>query len=477
MNAGLPLLHDTFARAARRAAATDTPTLASVSVPLRPLDFCDLIAAWDDGATPWCFHEAGDASVTLYGWDCAAELSATGDTRFAQIDARWRALVRDAVTAGPQPPRLVGGFRFDAQGPRSAHWASFPDASMTLAKLLIVREGDAHWAVCQQVVAAHDDPAALAHACLARIESLGTLAPAAEDDAPQLLHTQALQAREWQHEVRRAVDAIHDGAFGKVVLARDVFEQYARPVAIAPLLRRLRRRDAHAHLFAVRRDGACFVGATPERLARVAAGDVRTHALAGTIRRGATPDDDRALGAALMASAKERLEHALVVDAIRAALAPLSRELDVPDQPSLHRLPKLQHLSTPIRATLNAEATLLQVVAALHPTPAVAGHPRAPALDHIRAHEGFDRGWYAAPIGWIDAHGNGDFIVALRSALIAGGACRLFAGCGIVADSEPVNEYQETELKLSGMRAAIRVREAAAERPGRTQASASSMVD
>jgi salicylate biosynthesis isochorismate synthase len=204
---------------------------------------------------------------------------------------------------------------------------------------------------------------------------------------------------------------------------------------------------------------------------------VRTHALAGTIRRGATPDDDRALGAALMVSAKERLEHALVVDAIRAALAPLSRELDVPDQPSLHRLPKLQHLSTPIRATLNAEATLLQVVAALHPTPAVAGHPRAPALDHIRAHEGFDRGWYAAPIGWIDAHGNGDFIVALRSALIAGGACRLFAGCGIVADSEPVNEYQETELKLSGMRAAIRVREAAAERPGRTQASASSMVD
>ena len=103
--------------------------------------------------------------------------------------------------------------------------------------------------------------------------------------------------------------------------------------------------------------------------------------------------------------------------------------------------------------------------------------PRAPALDHIRAYEGFDRGWYAAPIGWIDAHGNGDFIVALRSALIAGGACRLFAGCGIVADSEPVNEYQETELKLSGMQAAIRVRDAAAERPGHTQASASSMVD
>ena len=118
----------------------------------------------------------------------------------------------------------------------------------------------------------------------------------------------------------------------------------------------------------------------------------------------------------------------------------------MPEQPSLHRLPRLQHLSTPIRATLKADATLLQVVAALHPTPAVAGHPRAEALDHIRAHEGFDRGWYAAPIGWIDAHGNGDFIVSLRSALVDGGACRLFAGCGIVADSDPINEYQETEL-------------------------------
>ncbi|MBN3731886.1 isochorismate synthase, partial [Burkholderia sp. Tr-20390] len=192
-----------------------------------------------------------------------------------------------------------------------------------------------------------------------------------------------------------------------------------------------------------------------------------------------SPDDDRALGAALMDSAKERLEHALVVDAIRAALAPLSRTLDVPEQPSLHRLPRLQHLSTPIRATLKADATLLQVVAALHPTPAVAGHPRAEALDHIRAHEGFDRGWYAAPVGWIDAHGNGDFIVALRSALVDGGACRLFAGCGIVADSEPANEYQETELKLSGMQAAIRMRDAAADADARGPAtmSASSTVE
>ena len=474
MNAGLPLLHDTFARAARRAADTGTPTLASVSVPLRPLDFFDLIAAWDDGATPWCFHEAGDASVTLFGWDGALELTATGDTRFAQIDARWRTLVRDAVTAGPQPPRLVGGFRFDSHGPRSTHWAPFPDASMTVAKLLIVREGDAHWAVCQHIVAAHDDPAR-SHACLARIESLGTLPPPMTTMPASAAHAGAAGERM----------AARSPARGGRDPRRCVRRSCSRATCSNSTRGRCHRAAAapaaqarRAHLFAVRRDGLLRRRhAGTARACR--GGDVRTHALAGTIRRGATPDDDRALGAALMDSAKERLEHALVVDAIRAALAPLSRALDVPEQPSLHRLPRLQHLSTPIRATLKADATLLQVVAALHPTPAVAGHPRAEALDHIRAHEGFDRGWYAAPIGWIDAHGNGDFIVSLRSALVDGGACRLFAGCGIVADSDPINEYQETELKLSGMQAAIRMRDAAADADARGPAtmSASSTVE
>lgn len=471
MSARLSALLDTFARAARRAADMGEPVLAAASFPLRPLNLFDLIASWDDGATPWCFVEAGDEPgamrapgkpPALFGWDCALDLNEAGDARFARLDARWRALVRAAVVTGAQPPRIVGGFRFDPLGPRYAHWHAFADASMTLAKLLVVREGEAYWAVCQRVVAAHDDPAALARECDARIGMLASLAPAADDEAPRLLRVQALQAAAWQHEVRRAVDAIRGEAFSKVVLARDVLQQYARPVAIGPLLRRLRRRDPRAHLFAIRRRDGCFVGATPERLARVAHGHAHTHALAGTIARGNDPAHDRALGAQLMASAKERLEHALVVDAIRDALAPLSRAIDVPAQPSLLRLPRLQHLSTPIAAALNERATLLQVVAALHPTPAVAGHPRAAALEHIRAHEGFDRGWYAGPIGWIDAHGNGDFVVALRSALISAGACRLFAGCGIVAASEPAREYRETSLKLSGMQAAIEARDAAA---------------
>ncbi|MXN77944.1 isochorismate synthase [Burkholderia sp. 4701] len=461
MSARLPLLVDVFTQAARRAAETGEPVLAAVSFPLPPLDLFDLVAHWDDGVTPWAFHETGEPSVALFGWDCAHALRATGDTRFAALDARWHALVRAAVCAGPQPARAIGGFRFDPHAPRHAHWASFGDANLTLAKLLIVREGDAYWAVCQHVVAAHDDPVALARERDARLAQLASLPAAPDDDAPRMLYTQALPAAEWQRRARRAVGAIRRGTLSKVVLARDVLLQVAQPVRIGPLLRRLRRRDPHAHLFAIREAGGCFVGATPERLARVADGRVQTHALAGTTPRGDDPASDRTLGDALLACAKERHEHALVVDAIRDALAPLSAALDVPAQPMLHRLPRLQHLSTPIGGPLDAGVTPLQVVAALHPTPAIAGHPRADALAHLRAHEGFDRGWYAGPIGWIDSHGNGDFVVALRSALISDGACRLFAGCGLVADSEPEREYQETSLKLTSMQAAILQRDRA----------------
>ena len=203
---------------ARRAAAGGTPTLASVSVPLRPLDFFDLIAA----------GRRRHAVVLSRSRRCVRHAVRLG--RRARTDRHRRhALRADRCTLAharprcgdgrPQPPRLVGGFRFDSHGPRSTHWAPFPDASMTVAKLLIVREGDAHWAVCQHIVAAHDDPAALAHACLARIESLGTLAAAHDDDA-RICCTRRRCRRANGSEVRRAVDAIHGGAFGKVVLAR-----------------------------------------------------------------------------------------------------------------------------------------------------------------------------------------------------------------------------------------------------------------
>jgi isochorismate synthase len=180
-------------------------------------------------------------------------------------------------------------------------------------------------------------------------------------------------------------------------------------------------------------------------------------ALAGTSARGATPAEDERLGQALLASPKERTEHAVVVRALRAALAEQCTDVTAPGTPRLFRVRNVQHLLTPLSGRLRPGRGALDLVTALHPTPAVGGAPRATALDLIRRWEGLDRGWYAGPVGWVDRHGQGEFAVAIRSALLRGPEASLYAGCGIVADSDPEAEFSESVLKLRPMLAALGV--------------------
>ncbi len=245
--------------------------------------------------------------------------------------------------------------------------------------------------------------------------------------------------------------AIREGAYRKVVLARGVEARSLEPFVISAALADLGRRYANAYIFALAREGRTFLGASPERLARVAGRRVETMALAGTEPRGTSALEDRLLGEKLLCQAKLQNEHAVVAETIREALAPLTRTLDSPSPPQLLKLHNVQHLMTPISGTLHDNLSVLQVVAALHPTPAVAGEPRAAALEAIRQAEHLDRGWYAGPIGLVAADGSGEFAVALRSALLAERCAMLFAGCGIVDGSDPDQEYDESVWKLQVM--------------------------
>jgi isochorismate synthase len=182
-------------------------------------------------------------------------------------------------------------------------------------------------------------------------------------------------------------------------------------------------------------------------------------ALAGTGPRGATPEEDCALGQRLLADPKERTEHAVVVDAVREGLAEVSTRVVTEAEPRLHKLANVQHLVTPIRAQVQPGRGVLDLVERLHPTPAVGGYPRKRALEVIRQVEELDRGWYAAPLGWVDAQGQGEFVVGLRSALLRGDAATLFAGCGIVADSDPATELAEAGWKLRPILSALGVEE------------------
>jgi menaquinone-specific isochorismate synthase len=237
----------------------------------------------------------------------------------------------------------------------------------------------------------------------------------------------------------------------KVVLARDLFATATEPIDPRVLLQRLAARYPDCYTFAV----ADLVGATPELLIRRQGREVTALILGGTLPRGAQPGEDRALGAALLASAKNTEEHQYAVESMRDALAPLCASLDIPSQPSLLKLPNLHHLGTAVRGTLAADRSVLSLADLVHPPAAVCGTPTETALELIRELEHMERGRYAGPVGWVDAQGNGEFGIALRCAELAGPRARLFAGCGIVAGSDPVAEVAETEVKFLPMRQSL----------------------
>jgi len=255
--------------------------------------------------------------------------------------------------------------------------------------------------------------------------------------------------------VAAAVSEVRSGRIEKVVMAREVLIEANRPIRQGDLLERLRALHPSCATFAV--DG--FMGATPELLVRRSGTAVESHPLAGTAARSGDPEADRRVEAALFASEKERAEHRAVVDAIADNLRPAMAELSVPGAPGIVELRNVSHLGTDITGHLarSSDGTLLnalEVLALIHPTPAVAGTPVDLALDYLAKAEDLDRDRYAGAVGWMDATGDGEWHLGIRCGIVEDRTARLFAGVGIVADSDPFAELAETQLKLQAFLAA-----------------------
>ena len=411
---------------------------------------------------------------SIAGIGAAVTLAPEGADRFATIDRDWKSLVGDALidddssdSAGG--PVLMGGFAFDPEGPHSDAWRDFPAASLFVPALQIVRDVNGCWLTTSHL--AGDSPTNASElGVIARARAMLTTTRGARRD-----HTSVAGARlgidemrrgsEWRDTVREAVAAIRAGRIAKVVLAREVRASATGDFDVIAALRQLRAAHETSYVFACWRGDSAFLGATPERLVRVDGSHVRASSLAGSVRRGQTPEDDDAQAASLLNSGKDREEHEFVRRALCTGLARLCDDVTAGEAPELLSLPNVHHLHTAVHARLRPGHTLLQLVAQLHPTPAVGGEPRNAALRFIREHERMDRGWYAAPVGWMQRD-RGEFAVALRSALVRGGEALLFAGCGVVADSDPAQEYAESLLKLRPMENALSVTAASdAERP------------
>jgi menaquinone-specific isochorismate synthase len=257
---------------------------------------------------------------------------------------------------------------------------------------------------------------------------------------------------DYRASVAAGLERIAAGEFQKIVLARAQDIVADEPLHPLRMLNGLRQRFPDCYAFSsADGSGRSFIGASPERLVRVSQGVLQTEALAGSARRGAGASEDAALAATLLHSEKDLREQRHVLDSIKRRLDALGLSARHPEVPSVLRLANVQHLRTPIEADLREDVRLLDVVAALHPTPAVGGSPREAAVARIRELEGFPRGLYAGALGWMNARGGGEFFVGIRSALVEGPTARAYAGAGIVAGSSPDREYAETELKFAAL--------------------------
>jgi len=393
----------------------------------------------------WTTPEGGE----LVGAGAAVVVTATGDGRFEAVREQART-VFDAMDAdGPAAarPRMLGGVAFSPDHEATSPWRGFPAAQFVLPETQLTRTDETTFLTVSRY-GSDVDPVAVESTLddtRAALSSLPAMAPSG--DPPGVVETEHRTSREGWHEmVEAAVARIESGDLRKVVLALALAVSLDGGVDIPNVLERLRRTYPECYRFLLQpTDAAGFFGAPPERLVRLDGRAVRTEALAGSAARGETPEEDADLAADLVDSEKIQHEQGLVVDAIRDQLDPLG-EVRVGEQ-HVHRLATIQHLRTRIEATLDADRHVLDIVEALHPTPAVGGLPPDVAQRVIRETESFDRGWYASPVGWFDATGDGEFAVAIRSGVAGGQEATLFAGNGIVADSDPAAEWDEVRLK------------------------------
>jgi isochorismate synthase len=462
-------------RAEERSRLSGNAVLVSVSERLGAVDPLEALeasaSAWTSdhpdalSGTRMYWGRAAD-SFQLAGFGAALAFSPEGTDRFERVDNAWSAVLEDSLVddmSNGRPavgPTLMGGFSFDPDGPRTSRWEGFPSSLLFLPRVQVTAVEDERWLTTNIIV----DSQAVPDAELAELTELRRAIEGLPDkrriprfegaDREPLERSDARSADEWRELVRKAVSEIRSGSLAKVVLAREERLVASSDLNVTRTLRYLRSAHPDCFTFGFWHGDSAFAGASPERLVRLDGREVKASSLAGSVRRGATADEDRELKAELRSSVKDQREHEFVRNALCSALADLCDGVDAGDEPSILSLEHVHHLHTAVRARLRSDNSLLDLVARLHPTPAVGGEPREAALRFIRENEQLDRGWYAAPVGWLQRD-RGEFAVALRSALIAGESASLFAGCGIVADSVAEQEYEESLLKLRPMETAL----------------------
>jgi salicylate biosynthesis isochorismate synthase/menaquinone-specific isochorismate synthase len=453
-------LRSRLERAVRRARRGEGEVLVGLTLQLAPgTDPSAVVFASRRAGEPWfCFEQPDHDGAALATVGDVRVIAARGPGRFKRAAVAWRELAGRAEADPPDGPAgaglvAAGGFAFAPDGGAAPHWAGFGAGELTVPEVALARRGEDVRLTLAALATPDDVPEDILGRLEARLAALrsGPLPLLDPDPIGRFQVASTAPPEHYEAAVARAVERIRAGDFEKICLAREVAVHAPSAHDAAAVFDVLRAGFGSCYVFCAGAGDAAFLGASPELLVRREGQRASTVALAGSTRRSADPAVDDHLGEQLMQSEKDREEQAIVTRRIVRTLRPYSVWVTAPDEPALIKVANIQHLGTPIRAQLIDPTSVVELAGVLHPTPAVGAEPHAVATPLIPALEGLDRGWYAGPVGWTDANEDGEFCVALRCALLRGPEARLYAGVGVVRDSDPAAELAETEVKLGAL--------------------------
>ncbi len=443
--------------ALERAATRGRRTKVSVTRPIDGIDPCAVAFGSRLASDRWFCWEEADRGFALATLGVAQAATSRGANRFR--DVAGECLGGEAITDEPRglPAGAggvwAGGFAFDPEGGASSAWSSLPPASLVLPELSLCRSGGETFLTVNAIIHPGDDPGEKSAALSARLSGLRE-APLPLLDPHQTSRIEISSVRppgDFERMIASATGRIDGGEMSKIVLAREVLVAAGAAHDPAAVFGAMREQFPSCFCFCCGTPEAAFIGASPELLLRRSGASVSTVALAGSTRRSSDPAVDDHLGEQLLRSDKDRREHAIVAERIARSLRQHAVWVETEPEPKLVKVANIQHLATPIVAQLAEPRSAVELAGMLHPTPAVGGEPWPGTAAAITELEQMDRGWYAGPVGWMDATEDGEFCVALRSALLRDREAHLYAGVGVVAGSDPAAELAETEIKLGAL--------------------------
>lgn len=447
-------------KAHKRATETNEDQLIAYTKKIDPISPLHFFEAAKELYHQRAFWMSSIDDYTIVGIGEANEIIAKNESRYEATETKWKQMIDGAIIHNPYRVKgtgvvAIGGMTFDPERQKSSLWKNYEHSQFTIPAFTLTKNKEDYYLTITTTVGKHDQYQTLAKNMLQREEQLLKYEPK-KLNRIEILHEEEIKPSDWLETVRLAREKIRHNQANKIVLAREVRLTFNNEAEMTPILDSLMKNQPHCYIFAFERHGDCFIGATPERLVKVSKDKLLSTCLAGTAPRGKTFVEDEKISKDLLQDQKNLEEHEYVVQMITNSIAPYCSHIDIPDHPIVHRLKNLHHLYTPVKATFKENYHVLDIVKQLHPTPALGGVPREKSLLFIREHELLDRGWYGAPIGWMDSEDHAEFAVAIRSGLIQGKEASLFAGVGVMKDSDLQLEYEETKMKLLPMLSAIK---------------------